>query len=788
MSDSLLTQVLGNSAFYTSSYLQECLLLTKSLLFKNHEEAKLYNEALRLNYPRHNPESDLRTWRYYRHLQGLYHELDAPIQAVSVDNGSTIVLSRETLAVHKKTRLEILKFGQYFDDLARIHPTQQLFLKAVATEPLYSGAQALIELPDYTLISCNQNLIEENEHDLIPTLQWRVNNYKSVWLLAYYQNLDNLFLASQYHILYQFLLTSLLGVRLSNAKTMRAHSFHIRLYLASHYRLDEQMLFLSRRQQLYLYRNLLYFSNHAGKNHVFRTLINELFNEHNVSVVNYVYNQQNETTLEHHTDYVYNQRLLNSKRLIHTSIDYPLEYLKGKEAALAPSNRKEYAFNIQSIDRKNKSALVSTLLTKDLETILIDETDSVKYRLIDTVTDYWAHLLKHDLVDFLCEVTDPLTNITLKLSTRDAFKLYTLCLHAAHGVVLEEFPLYRIKRVFRLDPATPEQLQGVFFERRWAYDRELERVCEAIPMYRRLMTSYEFGEFVSQIYKLNIGLWHLLTNHSDMHAEGQMAMAIDALTEHGDYVFSDESVAAFLVRTGLKDPRGYDKDTLDGYAFSLLDEVFDRKLSYLKRLKKLQQALSDVFFNFNSYTVQLINNYYNDSPVLAGVKDRRYLDTYRVRYEEIGLDGHVQGNQVFSAEAQSRRTSQHAVDTSVSNTEQYKARSEISIDSLVELNVQPYTLINVLAYNFGSGVVDLVHNTVSVSDTEVFFKTDFEHTGNRLYSAVDVFVNVGVNSKTRYKAQVQRIVSVHVGAEDDPKQLPVQKSSDPHLLFLALNP
>lgn len=815
MTTSILSKVLGNNAFYTDMYIRDTVTFIKSIIVKNHEEAKLFNTLLTLTYPTHTPSTNPTEWRYYKHLQGLTYALDTPITLTSIDSGETITLSRQTLLVHRKTRKELLKFGLLYDTLVRQYPQQQLFIKAVTLFPIYTDENEIVSLTDYTIIAYDKSFIEDNEHDIIPELQQRVINYKPIWLIPYYANLDNLFLASQYTIFYQFLFTSMLAIRLANAKTIKAHSFHIRLYLASHYRLDEQMLFLSRRQQLYLYRNLRYLSNHAGKNHVFRTLINELFNEHNISVINYVQNQNNTLDTENYVDYTYKQKLLNSKELIYTGIDYGLDHLSAKEKPLAPGNGQEYIYNYKAIDRKNKRSLVSTLLTKDLETILIDETDSVKYKLLETVVDYWAYLIKNNLISFLTDVVDPVTNISNRLNPRDLFKLYVVVLFASQGIKIDSFPIYRIKRVFKTNLPTATQLLKLFYLKRPEYTNYLEGVIQAVPPYGALRTNFEFGEFVETIYKLNVGVWHLLSNYSDKDTEGQMSRAMDALTVTEDFNYGDESVIDFLNRVGVKDPRNYELKMLKEHAFSIVDEIFDKKLSYIRRLKKLQEALGQVFFNFNSYTVQLINNYYNDSPILAGIKDRRYSVKYNVKFN-IGNNGglvpidppddpldptpppvpvyrYIKGshdslmsNQILNSRVKARYADKITVLFNATTEHNTKLKSTININSLVELDVQPYTL-SILQVQLPKTVVfETKKQTTQRSITSFFFKNDITHTGTKVSTYIDVVFNVNVSCKVRYLVPAQQVIDLNVNTQADTVTTN-QFSEDSRLLFLTLN-
>ena len=148
---------------------------------------------------------------------------------------------------------------------------------------------------NFKIVSYTSTLVEENEHDLMFELQQAIDNYKHIRLIPYYSLSDNLFLTSQYHVFYNFILMKILAIRLKNAKTLKAHTFHIKNYLASHHYLDGSYTHLTKKQSLFLYRNLLYLDNHAGHNSTFNILIDKLFTDRNISIVNYIYKQENDS-------------------------------------------------------------------------------------------------------------------------------------------------------------------------------------------------------------------------------------------------------------------------------------------------------------------------------------------------------------------------------------------------------------------------------------------------------------------------------------------------------------
>lgn len=786
MGQPIIEQVLGNNSFYADTYIKETIQFVKSIVFINHNEAKSYNELIRKVYPSHVLPEHKRDWRYYQHLLGNYYPLDKPVKTISVDNGFEIEVTKNTLFVHRKTRAEILKFGLYYDELIKKYPEQELYIRSVALDNLVTDIDELLILEDFTIVACNQVYIEENEDDLLKDLQTRINHHKHVWLIPYYAMLDNLFLSSQYHIFYNFLLTSILAIRLQNDKTMRAHSFHIRMYFASHHGLDKHLLFLTKKQQLFLYRNMLYLNNHSGKNHVFQKLIDVLFTERNISVVNYIFHQKGSFDLTRRVEYVYNQKLLNSKPLAYYPRDYSLAELGDKETPLAPGNKAEYDFNFKYIDDKNKYSLFSKLLTKDLETILMDETDSVRYKLLGILTDYWAYLVKNDLANFLIEVVDPVTNISTRMDAKDLFKFYVICLHAQNEIKLDEFPEYRIKRVFRPVQPTVNEIQKLFYEKRFEYIGYLNDILNVIPGYNNILTSFQFSEYISQVYKLNIGLWTLLANYGDMDTEGQMRMAIDTMHQTELYSFNDETVSAFLGRVGISDPRDYSRDVLTGYVFNILDTVFDNRLSFLNRLQKLQSALTDIFFNFNSYTVQLINNYYSGGHILAGVKDRRYSYKYKIA---VNMEVNMGNNDILLTDNYEPTGKTKLLEDITFNFEFthwciYRNTANVTIP--VGIYVEPTEKQEYNVY-FNTLVLTEAEGNVKTSTmSDIDLQPEVIDHYHRFRSMTDVDLSVDFFIDEKVKLQVSKLINMGVQIEVTHSS-PQDPSSDQILRFLALN-
>ena len=621
----IIENILGNNNISTNNYIKSIINLTKSINVKNDNEAIYYNKYIEIKYPSHVINfSDKTTWRYYKQLNGEYHPLDTPIIITSLDNGASIVLTKQILNLHRKTKKELLKFSLFYKELIDTYPEQELFIKAIIDTSVFSSIQDIIKQEDFTIVSYDSNHIEDNETDLIYELQEVIYNYKVIRLIPHYSLADNLFLASQYHILYNFILTKIFAIRLQNAKTLKAHTFHIKNYLASHHFLDKYYPELTKKQSLFLYRNLLYLDNHSGRNDIFRILIDKLFTDRNISVVNYNYKQLNSLDDESHIKYKFNQGLLNNADLTYSANDFSLQNIKSKEYNLTEGNPKEWTYHENRIDKRFKNSLFNKLLTKDLETIIIDNTDTVKYKFIPLLIDYWAYLLKSGKMDFIVTIVDPISNKEIKLHTNDLFKLFMVVLFKSNNITLTEFPDYTIQRVFKESLPSNDSLLALCYNEYYWFGDLIDEIKSNVEGYIPITTSSQCEQFISNKYKLNIGLWALLSNLDDQHTNGQFELIIDRLHMTDSYVLNNESVQEFLTRITFNSVLDYDHFTLETLLQSVLNSVYDNKLDFLNEYKYIQKALVEVFEKFNSYTIQLISNYYSTSPIIAGTKDVRF--------------------------------------------------------------------------------------------------------------------------------------------------------------------
>ncbi|WP_396190485.1 hypothetical protein [Flavobacterium sp.] len=226
-----------------------------------------------------------------------------------------------------------------------------------------------------------------------------------------------------------------------------------------------------------------------------------------------------------------------------------------------------------------------------------------------------------------------------------------------------------------------------------------------------------------------------IANYGDIDTEGQMRKAVDLMHINDMYEFNDETVSAFLSRVGISDPRNYTEEVLTGYLFNVLDTVFDNRLSFLNKLQKLQQSLTDIFFNFNSYTVQLINNYYSGGDLLGGPKIIRCGVKNQSAYE---LDALYANNTIIITSEYDRDSYsayKHDIYLKPVFTSESKSYSEIDVSVLPDI-FSEVSETNQVDLVLQSRIVHEVESTSTSSDelvvslkgfsTEVFLSTPLD--------------------------------------------------------------
>jgi hypothetical protein len=619
----------GTDLIKFKAFLFDTLALSKSIVLHLPTEAQKYNDYLKLLNSDYQAPGDSSEWRYYKNInEELFtspipnHFANKIVTITSLDDGTDFILNRTNLTFHPYTRKELLKFGSYYDDVIKKYPNEELYIKCSIADRVES-----LPVTEYTdklkIIYINKDLIEPQEDNIISELQDWLNNYQVTWFFEQYALTDGLFTAVQLTELYYAIFRKIIAIRLKNAKTIRAHSFHIESYLASILKLDEQFYALNFKQKMYFYRNILYLNNHVGSNQTFNRLIDILFDERKIAIEAIDYQAQNKFN-NYDREYIFNKRPLNKINLVYDYRSLTLDDLSKLEYKLSPSNIQYWNTYYNKIDERLKYSLHELLFTKDLSSIFYNYTDNVPYRLFDVIVNTWLYLNKTNRANFLIRLYNKEINTYITLTNTDAIKLFIYALYKRNNITLTHFPEVLISHVLKDILPSTNDILATSYKNKYYYKDFINYIKAYAPTYFNVNNREFFYQYATSVYLYNIALYIIVSNESDVDDNGQYRNFIDQLFKDDIYTFDNELVSNFLSRINFEGINKYSIEELDKLIGDIVDTVYNNRYYEFLNFISIQKGIIDVFKKLTSYTIQIAEKYVNINPLLTGINDRRY--------------------------------------------------------------------------------------------------------------------------------------------------------------------
>jgi hypothetical protein len=391
---------------------------------------------------------DPTTWKYYLNISGQYHPRDKQMTIVSIDTRETIVFSPANLLIHTATARQYAFGTRQYTDLVSRYPDQEMLILGI----LYPvDINTAIAAPDGKILGFPSGLVEANEYSLINKLQNWINGFKQRCIVKAFTLTDTLYTATMLGIMYTKLVEAIIAYRLEACKTNEAHSFHVRQYLSSHGIADDSLDLLTIKQALWFYRNINYLERNAGKREIFDWLVEHIMSERQLPIAEFTMHHD----LTDQPDNIYptvtfRKKPINLGYSPDLSDNLTLEEMLTKEDPLARDNlRFKEDLAVGALESLENS-LSNTVMTKVLESSVIDYTDSSPYTLPDILIDHWIFLASSDTYTAYINVTNPKNGEQIPLTVKEAFVLYWYAYCKTIGLTLLTIPPIFAKRVQRI--------------------------------------------------------------------------------------------------------------------------------------------------------------------------------------------------------------------------------------------------------------------------------------------------------------------------------------------------
>lgn len=582
-------------------------------------------------------------WKYYLNLSGCYHPLDEVIEVTSLDTLEKIRFDAATLTLHPATRYEYRYGSSYYNDLIKRYPDKEYLIISMLSPVDINRA---INANDFTILNWDSRYIEDGEINLPERLQEHIIRYVEMWPNRDYLDIDTSYGYHYLHHFYSQLVNLIEIARIENCKTTNAHSFHIWEYLDSHARLARYKDVLTRKQVLYLYKNIERIQSNAGKNEIFEELIQIFLTERNIPLYGY--------SALHNTKGM-PESLTPTVDMVRQEINYPInaldassietiEEIMEREAAVSGDKGLTLEQDIAATNQQFTYALSGDLTTRVLESELADNNFLYEYSFDEWLLNEWAVLAFNNQYQARIAAQNPSNGDLYSLTMQNAFILYMYCYFKAQGITLEYLPIFNTTvNVVRTYP-TLQALETAFDTHDLPVGY-LEALYNDLVLVYNIRTTDDFYKTVNDIHQrwtIHRRLW-LLQDQPNQTSIGEILTANLYSTCVIKLSDTPMKYTDWLYRNSI--------DVVDNTVndFSLLaEEIFSKStgkdLNAVIDRATIQKSMLEIVEQLSGYNIQIITIPPQNEVFSLGRKSLRFGD---LLHEAGSMNGYYLNHGVY---------------------------------------------------------------------------------------------------------------------------------------------
>ena len=585
-------------------YLGKVLSLAKTVVVKSQATADAINRELSDVGVMVN-SADPVSWKYYLNLNGQYHSTDRPMTITSLDTLQTIQFTKQNLLIHRATAREYVFGTRYYNDLVERFPSQEMLIRGILNPVDIPTAIAAV---DGEILFFDQTLVEDNETNLIPQLAEWCKGFMVRWNVRAYATTDDLYAAAQLAVLFMQIPLIVLNLRLANCHTQYAHTYHIREFLASNGRLDVYVDNLTKKQQLWLYRNIRYLHRNAGKRENFELLLQHILTERGLPLAEWNMRHNLRDQLDEiYPDVEFVRKPLNFGFSSAGTDTRDIEQMLFEERGVAVGNERVEEAAIGEIRVQMENSLNNRLSTKVLESSVLDLTDSSFFTLSDCLLNHWLFTAATDRYQAVIVVDNPKTGGTFTFNMKDAFIVFLYAYNRSIGYTLDEIPKLEAINVRRVPTPDRTELEGII-DAALVSQAQVDEALADLPIVGTFISTAAFHDTCIAIH--NSQLHHRLMYTSCEHfvQRGQVEQMVGRL--YCDYpcdLAPGEAYNDWFTSRGL-DIWSFSNLECELLAKSILDNATGVDLVVAQSLKDMQGAMLRLMAQLSSYSIQFLQS------------------------------------------------------------------------------------------------------------------------------------------------------------------------------------
>lgn len=622
-----------NSNNYFTLYLQSCVALAQTIVVKSEESEQGLNQFVIDNYgASYVDETDPTTWKYYMNLSGQYHFTDTMMTVISLDTMQEIEFTVANLQVHTATAAAYVFGTSYYQALVDLYPSQVNLILGI----LYPvNINTAIAAKDGQILGYPRKYVEDNEYTLIEKLQDFIYGFKQRWFNPQYGLSDELYFTVQLANMYQAIFQAIVAFREEVCRTAEMHSFHQQQFLASHQGLDQYMDLLSLPQIIWLCRNINYIQRNVGKKSTFETLIANILTARAIPLAAYTMRHDvSNMPLQTAPTVFFESDPLNLGENLVAATSWTLDTMLNTEQPLATMNA-EIQTDVESdMMTALENSLSNTLLTKVLNSAMIDESDSTPYTLENILVNHWLFFSQQDYYTAFLVVDNPVTGEPIvPMNAKDGFVFMWYCYSKSIGIDLTHvaIPAVQATRVVRMPLPSVTDIMSVV-DHSQITTQMANDVLSYMPTITPMISITAFnatGTALWQAANYQRGYVSLQEDYLKRGMTYGMVERIwsDNMIQLGDY--TGQTFAQWFNTRNL-DLGNFAADDYGLMYTSLVQAATGLNLTNTNSMANLQKAMIGIMEKLSSYSVQYLYEINNGE-----IKD---IDWPAVRVGQITMD------------------------------------------------------------------------------------------------------------------------------------------------------
>lgn len=559
-------------------------------------------------------QQDKSTWKYYMNLAGVYHGSNTPMQVRSLDNGELIDFTAANMRIHVSTARSYQYGTDYYKELLAKYPDQQMLIRGILNPVPYSVSTTAEE---FQIIWYDPSLILDGEDNVLIKLQSWIYTFVKQWEHQNYTNLtDNMMHPYFFGLVQMHLAVRLMMIRNENIGTNYVHDFHIWSHLGSNSGLQRYRPYLTRKQVLWLYRNIVWLNRNPGKRYQFDRLVDNLLTERSIPIA--AYNAQHSTIdlLENVKAGVrFKRELLNMQDKISDDAYFrTTREILEDQVPLARDNIDSYEAAIPDTTLSIRANRNAQLPTKVLESTMRDLSESVTFPLSNTILNEWARMASEGRYTAMVSMVNPKTGLTMSMSVKEAFPLYLFALWKGMGQELEYVPRYQATMCMKVPRPTFAQLKARHGSANVTDDWILQAITDQpdLPAIISTETFYNKMVEINAATQIHRDMWTYRNWHQE-RAEIEL-MVLDLYEDVMCDFWSGMKYEDFFSLRGwdLTEIQPEDWKTI---AVNLMTTATGMDTTDQQRMADVQKAMLELTLELSSYTIQVIRKI-NDQAIV----------------------------------------------------------------------------------------------------------------------------------------------------------------------------